>query len=212
MTGNNPSEFRSRKAFLDLARALCGRPGRDSLGRLVFPQPSLHALARKLRVPGFRIRRWAADLHKVPPRIQMRIVRLLGQTPPEPKWRRDRWLIAHGLPMPSGERRTYLVHTWAPRFRCRLVDLSEDPHRVSAGQGQADLLSGVFYDRAGAAAIEFEWLDPVPSERRLQQLVLDIIDALAAHRRAALVMSAASKPVRSHPEPGLNQRPQGTRP
>ena len=150
-----------------IARALCGaRPD------------AILALAQRLGASEDTMKTWRADYRNIPAGIQFRLVRLLGLTPVETKWRRDRWVVGRGLPMKTGECRLYVMHTWPPRFRCRLVTLRPETGYPSPAQGDADILSGLFYDRSDVCPVEFEWLDRVPSQRRLQKLVEEMLDAL----------------------------------
>ena len=64
--------------------------------------------------------------------------------PLETGWRRDQWLVADGPAQAGGSRRVYVIHTWPPRFRCRVVAVEPgtglpEPDHANAGNRRSTL-------------------------------------------------------------------------
>ena len=96
---------------------------------------------------------------------------------------RDEWVEAKGTEIPDLVRRHYVVHAREPRFVCRVLESPRDPIATEAGihdyEEPMDILGGLAYcEGDDYTLIEFQWLDPIPNERRVQDLIRG---ALMAH-------------------------------
>ena len=142
-----------------------------ALGLAMFGPSWQPEMARRLGVSSRSLRRWAAGTIPVPPGIVAEIEALFGlRNEPDPRWRRDEWIVCDGPEDAGGHRREYLCRTRPPRFRARVVALG-DPGVPTAEEGEADLLGGIVHADADQALCEIEWFDPPPSGPTLAKLL-----------------------------------------
>lgn len=87
-------------------------------------------------------------------------------------WPRDEWLVQR-----EEGRRTYVVHTRAPRFIARAVVCGEDGAPV-AEEGAADVLTGIVYASGDLVLCEVAWIDAPPQLERIRQLMDQAADVL----------------------------------
>ena len=144
-----------------------------ALGLAMFGPSWQAEMARRLGVSSRSLRRWAAGTAPVPPGIVAEIEALTGlRNEPDPRWRRDEWLVCDGPEDVGGHRREYLLRTRPPRFRARVVALG-DPGVAAAEEGEADLLGGIVRTDIDQALCEIEWFDPPPVGPGLARLLAD---------------------------------------
>ena len=80
-------------------------------------------------------------------------------------WRHDEWLVADGSMQVGGGRRVYIIHTWPPRFRCRVIPIVPDTGNLDPGEQPADMDNGLGHGVAqDTGLIEFDWIARPPAE------------------------------------------------
>ena len=96
-----------------------------------------------------------------PVRVQREIISLDGAiNPPEIDFRRDEWIIGDGPLLDTGARREYVIHTWPPRFMCRVVLINEINKMSAVDEGDVDTLTGIVYQADRETLLcEFQWID-----------------------------------------------------
>ena len=109
------------------------------------PQGAIPALAERFgagsppgRTVGFRHDAHTRFRRRADPKYQR------VSAPLETGWRRDEWLVADGPAQAGGGRRVYVIHTWPPRFRCRVVAVEPgtglpEPDHANAGNRRSTL-------------------------------------------------------------------------
>ena len=76
--------------------------------------------------------------------------------------------MADGVAQGDGSRRIYVIHTWPPCFRCRVIVLDPRAGRPEPGEQPTDIVSGLV-NGVGPDTIlaEFDWNDRPPAEETL---------------------------------------------
>ena len=92
--------------------------------------------------------------------------------PLETGWRRDEWLLADAPAQVGGGRRVYVIHTWPPRFRCRVIAVVPDTGLPEAVEQPADIVNGLVHCIAPDTVLaEFDWIDRPPAGESLSALL-----------------------------------------
>ena len=90
----------------------------------------------------------------------------------ETGWQRDEWLLADGPAQFGGGRRVYVIHSWLPRFRCRVIAVVPDTGLPEPGEQSADIVNGLVHCIAPDTVVaEFDWVDRPPAEETLSALL-----------------------------------------
>ena len=99
------------------------------------PQGAIPALAERLGLDRRQVGRWASGTTPIPAAAAVRIRPIAGVAAPlETGWRRDEWLVADGVAQGDGSRHIYLIHTWPPSFRCRVIVLDPRTGQLELGE------------------------------------------------------------------------------
>ena len=145
------------------------------------PQGAIPALAERLGLDRRLVGRWASGTTPIPASAAARIQNITGVSAPlETGWRRDEWLVADGPAQADGSRRVYVIHTWPPRFRCRVVAVEPGTGLPEPGEEPADIVNGLVHEAGPDTVLaEFDWIDRPPAEEALVALLYAAADALA---------------------------------
>ena len=126
-------------------------------------------MSQLLSVTDRTVRRWASGEAAIPDWVESELKKAMGVDPSLglTLTSRDEWLIADG-----GEEREYIIHTRAPRFCARVVDIDPLEGTPLPDQGNADVISGITYEMGlDCVLCEIAWLDAPPGAASLKRLL-----------------------------------------
>lgn len=144
-----------------------------ALGLAVWGHEWQSPLARALKISPRTVRRWASGDTSIPDGVEAQIRRVMGADENAAGvWPRDEWIVQR-----EGGARCYIVHTLAPRFIARAVEVDEDGEPLEY-ERPADVISGVVYADDDMVLCEIAWIDAPPGAKELARLMDQAAGAL----------------------------------
>ena len=83
----------------------------------------------------------------------------------------------------GGIRCVYVIHTWPPRFRCRVIAVDPGTGLPEPAEQPADIGNGLVHGAGPDSVLaEFDWIAPPPAEEYLTDLLDAAADALGENQ------------------------------
>ena len=134
---------------------------------------AISQLAELWKATPEQVSTWASGAEPMPPEFANRLqMRPDDSTTPESALCRDEWIMAEGPELDRGNRREYVIHAWPPRFVCRAISIDPETGLPEDDEEPAHVLGGLTHELDELAILgEFHWLDPMPPEPELSELL-----------------------------------------